>query len=140
MPKPDIQPKEQEFTPSAQIKERHRVRRCYRIPQGARLHDDDPIWVVVRELTGGEIDDAVKIAGTHNRRTAMEMGKLALDQIGYGVEKTSIKQIKHEEGEHELIWDLLSPKVRALVLQAAQRLNSTTDEEDTSFFDSEETL
>jgi len=117
-----------------------RQRRKYKVPPKARLRDADPRFVIIRELSGSEIEQATKIAKSRDGATmGTEVAKLALDAIGRNKTSAQMEKVEHD-GEHEILWDSFSNKVRTMIILAANKLNSSTDEEDADFFGSEEVV
>jgi len=118
-----------------------RERRQYKIPKSARFRSTDPRWIIVRELTSGEMDSAAAIAKKLNVPLVNELTKLGIEAVCADPSgKTGWKTINHAEAEHETLWEHTTNKVRVLMAMSVQKLNNSTDEEDAAFFATEQVL
>ncbi len=118
-----------------------RLRKKYQVPPSARVRHTDPHWLIIRELTAEEMNDASKIAQTNSAKASQEVSKLALEAICRDPSGDSAwETINHAAAQHEIVWGQLSQKVRTLIAQGTKDVNVTSDEEDTYFLNSGEVL
>ncbi len=118
-----------------------RLRKKYRVPSQTRVRDTDPYWLIIRELTADEMNDASKIASSNNVKASQEISKFALEAICRAPDGNSGWQtISHADGDHDMVWGKLSQKVRSLVAVGTRDINITTDAEDADFLTSGEVL
>lgn len=109
----------------------------FTIPDSVRK-ENDPYWVVLRELGADDYVTANKLAGGDDARVSQEVVKLSLHQYEDSSPKGRGRVINHGEAEGDLLWRRWSARCRTLLQRGWTKIHNTTDEEDKDFLDSME--
>jgi len=95
-----------------------------------KLRNGGPIKIGMRLLTASEEEAASKMGGFNMFKTQYEAAKRSICEL-------DDKPVEAAKGEVEKFWETAHPRLRSLVLQEYQRLSTPSEEEESSFFASE---
>lgn len=101
----------------------------YTIPEDVRDAERDPMTITLRELTGTEMIEAVKLGRAIGRGGEDQTVLMSIFEVDGA-------RVNHAEEEATAYWARWSAKTRILVQAAWGRIHTTTKAEDAAFFDS----
>lgn len=108
-----------------------RLVHTYTIPETLRSDDCPTKTVGLRELKSREEIDANKVGGLDFMKSQYEAVKRAVCSLDG-------KAVTVADPALDKFWEDCGPRVRALLIKTYNRLSSATEEEDKSFFESEQ--
>lgn len=107
----------------------NRARTTYTIPEGFRDSTKRPETVSIRQLTSDEELQASKLGRFDVLRSQYEAAKLMIVAIDG-------KPVSLADGTVDVFWERSDPRVRALLIEAYNRMSSPTRGEQDTFFKS----
>jgi hypothetical protein len=111
-----------------------KVIHTYKLPEALRKSPsggDLPESIGLRELTADEELQAHKVGRFDNMKTQYDAVKRSIAEVDG-------KAASYADGGVDKLWEACGPKVRALLLEAYNRISSPTADEEKDFFKSEE--
>jgi len=102
----------------------------YTIPASLR-GEGIPEKIGLRPLTAEQEIQASKVGGFNLMKAQYEAVKRAIVELDG-------KPAKFADGEVDILWDKMSPRLRALLVAAYSKLTTASEEEEASFFGSEQ--